>query len=198
MGTPDFVLELRRHVGHALLWMTATSAVVVRDRAHRPPPMPSPDDAAATPGTPGPRREVLLVRRADNGRWTPVTGIVDPGEQVADAAVREVLEETGVRARAVRLVRLHTLEPITYANGDVAQYVDATFRCEWVAGEPYPADGENTEARWFDLDELPEMGEEMRVRIDAALTPERPARFTGGDAPAPHRGSPGEDAPGPH
>ncbi|MGO1582440.1 MAG: NUDIX domain-containing protein, partial [Actinomycetaceae bacterium] len=73
MGTPDFIVELRRHVGHSLLWLTGATAVVVR----------------------GADPEVLLVRRADDGRWTPVTGIVDPGEEVADAAVREVLEETG-------------------------------------------------------------------------------------------------------
>ena len=42
---------------------------------------------------------MLLVKRSDNGAWTPVTGIVDPGEEPAVAAAREALEETGV-ARA--------------------------------------------------------------------------------------------------
>ena len=130
------------------------------------------------------RLQVLLVRRADNGRWTPVSGIVDPGEQVADTAVREVLEETGVRARADRLVHVSTSGPMTYPNGDVAQYVTLAFRCSWVSGEPYPADEENTEARWFDLTDLPEMTDDMRERIDAALDPVAPARFTGGQPPA--------------
>ena len=31
----------------------------------------------------------LTVRRADDGAWTPVTGIIDPGEEPAIAAVRE-------------------------------------------------------------------------------------------------------------
>ena len=35
------------------------------------------------------RTHLLVVRRADDGRWTPVTGIVDPGEEPAIAAVRE-------------------------------------------------------------------------------------------------------------
>ena len=162
MGTPDFIVELRRHVGHSLLCLTGATAVVVR----------------------GADPEVLLVRRADDGRWTPVTGIVDPGEEVADTAVREVLEETGVRARALRLVRVRTSGRMTYPNGDVAQYVDLVFRCEWVSGEPYPADEENTEARWFRLGELPEMTDDMLDRIDAALHPDEPARFTGGEVPA--------------
>ncbi|MBP0661747.1 NUDIX domain-containing protein, partial [Mycobacterium tuberculosis] len=70
MGTPDFVLELRKHVGSAPLWLAGATAVI-RD-----------PDAA----------RVLLVRRSDNGWWTPVTGIVDPGEHPADAAVREAHE----------------------------------------------------------------------------------------------------------
>ena len=37
-----------------------------------------------------------MVKRSDNGEWTPVTGIVDPGEEPAVGAVREALEETGV------------------------------------------------------------------------------------------------------
>ena len=110
-------------------------------------------------------------------------GIVDPGEEVADTAVREVLEETGVRARARRLVRVSTSRPITYPNGDQAQYVDLVFRCDWVSGEPYPADDENTDAGWFGLDDLPEMTPEMLERIDAALDLEGPARFTGGAVP---------------
>ena len=33
MATPDFVLELRRHVGHAPLWMPGTTVVIARPAA---------------------------------------------------------------------------------------------------------------------------------------------------------------------
>src|SRR5688572_26698157 len=79
MPTPDFVLELRRSVGQAELWMPGVTAVVRRGD------------------------EVLLVLRADNGEWAPVGGIVEPGEEPAVCAAREVLEETGVVARVDRL-----------------------------------------------------------------------------------------------
>jgi hypothetical protein len=36
---------------------------------------------------------------------------------------------------------------------------------QWLAGEPFPADDESTEAAWFDLDELPPMTPDMRRRI---------------------------------
>lgn len=158
MPTPDFVLDLRARIGHDLLWLPGVSAVVVR------------------PGADG-RDEVLLVRRADNGAWTPVTGIIDPGEEPAVAGAREVLEETEVVAVAERLTWVHTLPPMEYANGDRSQYLDLTFRFRWVAGEPGPGDGENTEARWFAVDALPAMSEEMVARVASALAPEGPTRF---------------------
>lgn len=46
---------------------------------------------------PSPTLQVLLLKRvkADKGDWHPVTGNVEPHEHVRNAAVREVLEETG-------------------------------------------------------------------------------------------------------
>jgi 8-oxo-dGTP pyrophosphatase MutT (NUDIX family) len=157
VATPDFVLSLRAKIGHDPLWLAGVTAVVLRD------------------GPRGP--QVLLVRRADTGDWTPVTGIVDPGEQPAAAAAREVLEEADVVAEPVRLASVGVTEPVTYANGDRSQYIDLTFRFRHVSGEPHPADGENTDARWFDLDDLPPMPPHMRGRVEHALSDEPAAAF---------------------
>ncbi|MEN0104255.1 MAG: NUDIX domain-containing protein [Curtobacterium sp.] len=157
MPTPDFVLSLREKIGNAPLWLTGVTAVVTRGEG---------DD-----------RELLVVRRADNGALTPVTGIVDPGEEPAVAAEREVLEEAGVVAVAERLVWVQTLPEMTYANGDRAQYMDLVFACRWSSGEPYPADGENTEAFWAPVSALPAMSENMRERVQVALAGEPEARF---------------------
>jgi 8-oxo-dGTP pyrophosphatase MutT (NUDIX family) len=124
--------------------------------------------------------EVLLGRRSDNGAVTPVTGIVDPGEEPADAAQREALEEAGVRIRVDHLAWVHQIPRITYANGDQADYLDLTFRCAWVSGEPYPVDGEMTEVGWYDLAALPAgLDADMRRRIELALA-EGAARFESG------------------
>lgn len=153
MATPDFVLALREKIGTDPLWLPGTTAVVTRG-----------DD-------------VLLVRRADTGEWAPVTGIVDPGESPADAAVRETWEEAGVDAEPVRLARVHVTPEIVYDNGDRTQYVDLVFALRWVAGDPHPADGENTEAAWFPRGALPAMSDDMRRRVDAALTDAVAAEF---------------------
>ncbi|WP_146841393.1 NUDIX hydrolase [Cellulomonas composti] len=153
MPTPDFVLALRAHVGHQSLPLVGVTAVVLRDE------------------------NVLLVRRADNRRWTPVTGIVNPGEEPADAAARETLEEAGVVAEPQRLALVHTLPPVTYPNGDVAQFLDLVFLMRWVAGEPFPADDENIAAYWFPLDDLPKLEQGHRARIEAARSLETTTRF---------------------
>lgn len=158
MATPDFVLDLRAKIGHDLLWLSGVTAVVIRETASS-------------------GREVLLVKRADNGAWTPVTGIIDPGEQPAIAGAREVLEEAGIVAEPEALASVRSLPPMTYSNGDQSQYLDLTFRFRYVSGEPHPADGENTDAAWFNVDAMPPMSADMSARVASALEPSDVARF---------------------
>src|SRR5688572_24350242 len=101
---PDFVVEMRRMIGHHPMWLPGVTAVITRGDGH-----------------------LLLVRRSDNGAWTPVTGIVDPGEEPAVAAAREALEETGVVVRVDRLCVVGVHPEVTYENGDRAAYLDLTF-----------------------------------------------------------------------
>ena len=155
MPTPEFILSLREKIGHEQLWLTGITAVVQRG-----------DD------------QVLLVRQADTGRWTCVAGIIDPGEEPADAAEREILEEAGIVAMAERLVWVHVLPPTEWENGDRAQFLDLVFRCRHMSGDPEPVDGENTDARWFGLDELPtDLPASHRRRIEVALDDAPETRF---------------------
>lgn len=153
MPIPDFVVELRRHVGDAVLWLPAVTAVVRRDH------------------------ELLLVKRADNGTWAPVTGIMDPGEEPAACAVRETREETGVEIRVERLAAVTSGIEVTHVNGDRAVYLDHAFACSWVSGDPYVADDESVDVRWWAIDDLPPMKPMLLERIDAALSDEVAARF---------------------
>ena len=152
MPTPDFILELRRSIGHAHLFLVGITAVVLREHEGR--------------------RQLLLVRRVDTGEWTPVCGIVEPEEQVHEVAVREVLEETTVTAAIDRLVWVCSHPRFAYDNGDVCSYVNHTFLMHHVSGEPKPGDDESTDAGWFDLDDLPEMRREFTERIEVALADE--------------------------
>lgn len=154
MATPEFILDLRAAVGHALLWLPGMTAVVL--------------DGG----------RVLLVRRADTGEWTPVTGICDPGEHPADTAVRECLEETGVHAEVEVLAWVNVTRVVEYPNGDRTQYVDHTFRCRAVGGEAHVADDESSEVRWFDLDALPPMDPVHVERVRTAVGHDGPTRLS--------------------
>ncbi|MFC8585802.1 NUDIX domain-containing protein [Streptomyces sp. NPDC057217] len=150
MATPDFIRTLRETAGHQLLFLPGVSAVVFDDRGR-----------------------VLLGRRSDNGRWAIIGGIVEPGEQPADCAVREVYEETAVRCEVERIVIVETLrKPVVYPNGDQCQFMDVTFRCRAVGGEARVNDDESTEVGWFDVDDLPEMKRFSLMRIEKALADE--------------------------
>ena len=155
MPIPAFILEIRELIGHRPLWLPGVTAVVRRDD------------------------ELLLVQRSDNGAWTPVTGIPEPGEEPAAAAVREVLEETGVTARVDRLASTWVHGPITHANGDLATYLDLTFACTWLDGDAHVADDESRDVAWVRRDDLAARGlsDEMLRRVDAALSGEVATRF---------------------
>lgn len=156
MSTPEFVLSLREKIGHAPLPLVGVTAVVFKDE------------------------KILLGRRADNGQWQSVSGIVDPGEEPADAAVRECREEAGVSVRATRLALVQTTPRVTYANGDKVDYLDLVFRCDWVSGDPHPADGELTEVGWYGLGELTDVAPEHVRKIALAVAEDDPATFRGG------------------
>jgi ADP-ribose pyrophosphatase YjhB (NUDIX family) len=153
MATPDFIRELRASAGQQLLFLPGVSAVVLDD-----------EDRA------------LLARRADTGRWSVVGGIAEPGEQPAETAVREVLEETAVHCVPERVVQVQGLDPICYPNGDRCQFMDITFRCRAVGGEARVADEESLEVGWFPQDALPPLEEFALMRIKRALE-EGPAWF---------------------
>jgi 8-oxo-dGTP pyrophosphatase MutT (NUDIX family) len=147
MATPDYIRAIRASAGHQLLWLPGVTAIVFDDEGR-----------------------VLLGRRSDTGRWSVIGGIPDPGEQPAACAVREVHEETAVRCVIERVVLVQALKPVTYANGDICQYMDITFRCRAVGGEARVNDDESLEVGWFAVDALPDLDEFSRFRIKQAMS----------------------------
>jgi 8-oxo-dGTP pyrophosphatase MutT (NUDIX family) len=142
---PDFVQRLRARIGHDPLWLVGVTAVVLRGD------------------------EVLLVRRADFGNWSPIAGIVEPGEHTATAAEREALEEAGVVASVERLAGVSVSKEYTYPNGDRTAYTNLTYRLRYESGEARVNDDESTDVRWFPLDALPDLLPQYVRRIRHAV-----------------------------
>ena len=145
MPIPDFIVELRKKIGHDPLWLSGVTGVVIRE----------------IDGI----KHVLLIRRSDTHEWTPVTGVLDPMEEPADAVEREIFEEAAIHARAVRLAAVKSGSLGRHANGDQAAYLDLTFECEWQSGEGAPDNEETEDVRWCPLDALPKMKSGMETRI---------------------------------
>ncbi|GAB3681628.1 NUDIX hydrolase [Streptomyces sparsus] len=156
MATPEYIRELRTHIGQQLLFLPGVTALVYDDQGR-----------------------LLLGRRADTGRWAVLGGICEPGEQPADTAVREVFEETAVHCVVERVVLVETRQPIQYVNGDVCQFLDITLRCRAVGGEARVNDEESLEVGWFAPDALPELEEFGLSRVKQAAADE-PTWFSGG------------------
>ncbi len=111
---------------------------------------------------------VLLVRRAnppDVGKWGFPGGKVDLGECLKDAAIRELFEETGVRATAQRVFT--AVDAFDHDENGVVRhhYVLVAVLCTWVSGEPIAGD-DALEARWFPLQALEE--EDLALSLDVA------------------------------
>ena len=93
---------------------------------------------------------ILLTKRSDNGRWCLPGGHIDPGESVAEATAREVLEETGLVIRLGRLIGVYSSPNflVEYKDGNKAQFVFTCVAGEVIGGEMGLSD-ETTEAGFF-------------------------------------------------
>jgi 8-oxo-dGTP diphosphatase len=108
--------------------------------------------------------KILLTRREDYAVWCLPGGHWDDGESLAQAAIREVREETGYAVRLDRLVGLYS------RPGWVDRYLIATFAGQIVGGTPRPQPDEVTEMAFFGPGEIPEelvLG--VRQRIEDAF-----------------------------
>ena len=156
MPTPEIISLQRSKIGHEMLWLSGATAVIQRQSDGK----------------------ILLVRRSDNGRWTPITGIVDPGENPALTCLREAQEEAGVTIKVVALAQLKADPPQTFPNGDRCQFLDHTFYCRWVSGVARVNDEESSDLRWVSFEEAQQLcNERMLDRIEAALNWREGVRF---------------------
>lgn len=148
MGTPDFILELRKYIGHRPLWLIGVTACVFNKQG-----------------------QVLLGQRSDTQQWALIYGINEPGEEPADTVVREVKEETEIDCLPTDLVSVKSSSRIlTYENGDQTQYMDHLFLCRLADKgneQPKVGDEESLAVGWFSLDKLPSnLADTSKERLD--------------------------------
>jgi len=94
-------------------------------------------------------RRVLLVRKPGfaKGRYSAIAGFVEAGEMLEDTVARETQEEVGVQ---VKNIRYFGSQPWPFPHS-----LMIAFTAEYAGGEVRPDGVEIEEARWFDIEELP-------------------------------------------
>ena len=118
--------------------------------------------------------EMLMIRRTDNDNWAVPGGAIDLGESVAQAAIRETLEESGIECAITGVVGIYS-DPrhvIFYtSNGEARQEFSIVLTARPLSGQPTPSN-ESSDVRWIPTSEIPNytMDRSMRLRINDFLS----------------------------
>jgi len=129
--------------------------------------------------------EVLLIRRGKppyKGEWSIPGGKIEHGETAEEAALRELDEETGVKAEIIGLVGVVDSIGARQGEGDW-HFVLIDYAARWLSGEPVAAD-DVSDAQFLPLDEAIE-----RTRWDKTRSVIRRARDMVRAFPSPQSGA---------
>ncbi len=103
---------------------------------------------------------ILLTQREDFETWVLPSGGVEEGESLAQAAIRETKEETGLDVELTRLVGVYS------RLGDWIPGYMVLFAAKPVGGEIKCQEGETIAVEWFAFDQLPgplSLGHKRRI-----------------------------------
>ena len=158
MPMSAYIRDLREKIGTTVLEIPTVSIVTLDERAR-----------------------VLLVRHVEGNEWTTPGGMVEPYETPADAAVREMWEETGLYVKLTRIIGVFggKLFSGTYANGDQTAWVSTVFGAQRISGSLKPDGEETLEVRYFERAETSEIRCKPHVRLylDAVYSSRREPHF---------------------
>jgi 8-oxo-dGTP diphosphatase len=112
--------------------------------------------------------EVLLIQRGNQpfqGRWALPGGFVEEDEPVAQAAPRELAEETGLQASDLRLLGVYD----TPGRDPRGWTVSVVYLAQIAERADVAGAGDASDARWFACDALPELAFDHPVILADAL-----------------------------
>jgi 8-oxo-dGTP pyrophosphatase MutT (NUDIX family) len=158
MSMSGYLKEIRQKVGNDLLILPSAAVAILDDQMR-----------------------LLLCLHRDKHVWVAPGGLIEPGEQPAEAAVRETWEETGLLVEITGIVGVYGGPDliINYPNGDKAAYIGTIFRGRSVAGTLRPDGEETLDVRYFSRDEISrvEHSKWLDKAIPTIFSPNAPPHF---------------------
>ncbi len=125
--------------------------------------------------------QVLMVREVSDRRWTLPGGWADVNQTAAECVIREIAEESGFEARALKLAAVHD-----YQKRNRVHHIDSIYKmffiCELVGGSARPSH-ETSEVGFFSRGELPALSagrttaEQIELMFRHAEHPDLPTDF---------------------
>lgn len=102
---------------------------------------------------------ILLVRRSDNGVWVMPAGSIELEESILDCVKREVFEETGLKVLSAYPITIYSEPRFSFvtAYGDPYQMFTTVFVIDEWSDDLQTKTNETTNARFFALDNLPDI-----------------------------------------
>jgi ADP-ribose pyrophosphatase YjhB (NUDIX family) len=125
---------------------------------------------------------ILMVRELSDGLWTLPGGWADVNQSAAECAVREIWEESGFEARALKLAAVHDYRKNGHPPRALHYVYKMFFLCEITGGEARPSN-ETSDVAFFARDSLPplSLGRTIAREIDRMFDhrdhPELPTDF---------------------
>ena len=134
----DYIHDLRKIIGSRKIILNCAGALIIRDG------------------------KILFQRRADNGKWGLIGGLLEMNETYEEAALREIGEETGLNVQLDSFLGIFHNHNMVWSNGDTAHVISAYYTATILSGEPR-IDEESYELRFFGKDEIPELFAEDHI-----------------------------------
>jgi 8-oxo-dGTP pyrophosphatase MutT (NUDIX family) len=146
MAIAEHYAQIRRKLGASLILVPGVAAII-RDETGR-----------------------ILFQKKHDGTWSLPAGAIEPGENPAQAVVREVQEETGLEVKPERIVGVFGGDGFRYRypNGDLVEYTAVLFECSKEGSAEQFVNKETQRLAYFAPEAPPPLGHAYPASIFSA------------------------------
>lgn len=140
----SYIKDIRKFIGHAPMLSAGATVVILKEN------------------------KILLNLRSDTNTWGIPGGAVELGETLEETAMRELKEETNLKAESFTLLNVFSGKNFyfKYPNNDELYSVVVLYLANGVTGDLKITDGESFELKYFSKDEMINLESRAKVIID--------------------------------